>query len=79
MPVFGLLIVVWLSDVDRERLTEIAGRADAPTERLGARLLSKALLLYTGGETIERQEPRASVTREGMPGRRYCAPRSSKG
>jgi hypothetical protein len=77
MSGFSLPTVVWLDDADRARLMEIAQRADAPTERVGGRLLSKALLLHTAGE-FRLQEPKAVITRAGKAGRQYIAPRSRK-
>ena len=74
---FARPVVVWLSDTDRERLAEIAQRVDAPTERLGGRLLSNALLLYTAGEVVEHHE-RKMTRRDGRPGRQNISPRSRK-
>ncbi|MEX4005168.1 hypothetical protein AB4Y38_40760 [Paraburkholderia sp. EG285A] len=76
---FAKPCVVWLSDSERQRLAEIAERSGACTERVGARLLSRALLLYAASDVIGQQESKATVTRTGKVGRQYVTPRSRKG
>ncbi|MEX3839790.1 hypothetical protein [Paraburkholderia sp. BR10882] len=78
MSRFCLPVVVWLSDADRTRLAEFAGRVDAPTERVGARLISEALLMYTAAEIAGQSKPGTSTTRAGKAGKQYVAPRSRK-
>ncbi|SMG13995.1 hypothetical protein [Paraburkholderia susongensis] len=70
--------VVWLADTDRERLAEIALRFDAPSGRVGGRMLAKALLTYTPGEFEQQPKPKVELNRAGKPAKQRLVPRSNK-
>lgn len=75
---FAMPCVIWLDDVERQRLTEIAERSGACTERVGGRLLGKALLLAMATDGIAPPEPKVELTRAGKPGKQRLVPRSRK-
>jgi hypothetical protein len=73
---FAKPTVVWLDDADRAKLMEIAQRIEAPSERVGGRMLAKALRDLSLGEVEPPREPTKTTTRAGKRGVRYCLPRA---
>jgi hypothetical protein len=78
MPGFGVPTIVWLDANDRAKLLELAQHADAPAERVGGRMLARALLTHTPGD-LDQQAPKATTNRAGKKASKYCIPRSAEG